>query len=243
MKRCIVCGSIGDDDSTVCKVCGNPFVDLADESDKSTSMDEMERQLEQVWSKVQESAWSAGQADDGMPVIGDEQPDESDVTVQPDEPEVTVLPDLPDAEPVMPETVSGAAGIYSDSANTDSDQASQVIQEETRQPRPLPEAEGGLSAEEDMEPVQQEPQEQAQGEPSADKSGSSVQQEPQKQAQSKPSADKSGRSAQQKPQEQAQGKTSMDESDKSAQQKPQEQAQGEPSADKSGSSAQQKPQE
>ena len=30
MKRCIICGNTGDDSSTVCSVCGNPYVDMSD---------------------------------------------------------------------------------------------------------------------------------------------------------------------------------------------------------------------
>lgn len=39
MKRCIICGNVGSDDSTVCEVCGNPYVDIR-ESDFSTEEDE-----------------------------------------------------------------------------------------------------------------------------------------------------------------------------------------------------------
>lgn len=28
MKRCIICGNVGSDDSTVCEVCGNPYLDI-----------------------------------------------------------------------------------------------------------------------------------------------------------------------------------------------------------------------
>ena len=34
MKRCIICGHVGSDDSTVCEVCGNPYLDIR-ESDYS----------------------------------------------------------------------------------------------------------------------------------------------------------------------------------------------------------------
>ena len=34
MKRCIICGNVGSDDSTVCEVCGNPYLDIR-ESDYS----------------------------------------------------------------------------------------------------------------------------------------------------------------------------------------------------------------
>lgn len=30
MKRCIICGNTGDDNSAVCSVCGNPYVDMSD---------------------------------------------------------------------------------------------------------------------------------------------------------------------------------------------------------------------
>ena len=39
MKRCIICGNVGSDDSTVCEVCGNPYLDIR-ESNYSTEEDE-----------------------------------------------------------------------------------------------------------------------------------------------------------------------------------------------------------
>lgn len=44
MKRCIVCGNIGDDSSTVCNVCGNPFGELeyAPENDESAAVEKPE---------------------------------------------------------------------------------------------------------------------------------------------------------------------------------------------------------
>ena len=39
MKRCIICGHEGSDDSTVCEVCGNPYLGIR-ESDYSTEEDE-----------------------------------------------------------------------------------------------------------------------------------------------------------------------------------------------------------
>lgn len=30
MKRCIICGNVGDDSSTTCEVCGNPYVDISE---------------------------------------------------------------------------------------------------------------------------------------------------------------------------------------------------------------------
>ena len=32
MKRCIICGNLGDDNSTVCEVCGTPYMDLDDDA-------------------------------------------------------------------------------------------------------------------------------------------------------------------------------------------------------------------
>ena len=39
MKRCIICGNVGSDDSTVCEVCGNPYLDIR-ESNYSAEEDE-----------------------------------------------------------------------------------------------------------------------------------------------------------------------------------------------------------
>ncbi|MCD7715682.1 MAG: hypothetical protein LUI39_04420 [Lachnospiraceae bacterium] len=64
MKRCIVCGNIGSDDSTVCSVCGNPFVetDVAPEEDvPDDSLERMEEQLKEMWAKVQGEGPSAAQ--------------------------------------------------------------------------------------------------------------------------------------------------------------------------------------
>lgn len=38
MKRCIICGNLGDDDSTVCEVCGNPYMDLEDDAQDRMEM-------------------------------------------------------------------------------------------------------------------------------------------------------------------------------------------------------------
>lgn len=40
MKRCKVCGNIGDDSSTKCEVCGNPFTDAADAVSEENSQKE-----------------------------------------------------------------------------------------------------------------------------------------------------------------------------------------------------------
>lgn len=38
MKRCIICGNLGDDNSTVCEVCGNPYMDLDDDAPDGMEM-------------------------------------------------------------------------------------------------------------------------------------------------------------------------------------------------------------
>ncbi|MCD7833446.1 MAG: hypothetical protein LUH00_05590 [Lachnospiraceae bacterium] len=92
MKRCIVCGNIGDDDSVVCSVCGNPFIDMEGEADggeDSLKPDEkIEEQLKEVLTKVQ----------DDEPMVQPDTVVESKLTsalemLQMDEPGVTVLPE------------------------------------------------------------------------------------------------------------------------------------------------------
>lgn len=41
MKRCIICGNVGSDDSTVCEVCGNPYLDIR-ESNYSAEDEQMD---------------------------------------------------------------------------------------------------------------------------------------------------------------------------------------------------------
>lgn len=57
MKRCIVCGNVGSDDSVVCDVCGNPYIDMEETpetADAVEAADKLEEQLKEVWKKVQE---------------------------------------------------------------------------------------------------------------------------------------------------------------------------------------------
>ena len=47
MKRCIICGNLGDDNSTVCEVCGNPYMDLDDDApDRMEAGDDPVTELE-----------------------------------------------------------------------------------------------------------------------------------------------------------------------------------------------------
>ncbi|MCD7817462.1 MAG: hypothetical protein LUH07_00180 [Lachnospiraceae bacterium] len=84
MKRCIVCGNIGSDDSVSCDVCGNPFIDLdLDElPDEDGAVpddgDDMEEQFKEIWNKVLD--------------------DEPDTGAGDAESEITDLPDLDDAD-------------------------------------------------------------------------------------------------------------------------------------------------
>ena len=52
MKRCIICGNLGDDNSTVCEVCGNPYMDLDDDApDRMEAGDDpvMEPDIPEDW--------------------------------------------------------------------------------------------------------------------------------------------------------------------------------------------------
>ncbi|MDY3248878.1 MAG: hypothetical protein SOX32_00860 [Candidatus Choladocola sp.] len=39
MKRCIICGNIGDENSTVCEVCGNPYLDIEEDTPVASESD------------------------------------------------------------------------------------------------------------------------------------------------------------------------------------------------------------
>ncbi|MCC8103360.1 MAG: hypothetical protein LIP11_14255 [Clostridiales bacterium] len=90
MKRCIVCGNIGDDDSVVCNVCGNPFIDMESEfedGDEALEPDErIEEQLKEVLTKVQDDEPVAQPDLTGEPILASDE-------IRPDEPGVTYLPD------------------------------------------------------------------------------------------------------------------------------------------------------
>ncbi|MCD8336608.1 MAG: hypothetical protein LUD18_04905 [Lachnospiraceae bacterium] len=90
MKRCIVCGNIGNDDSVVCNVCGNPFIDMEieaeDEEDVLESDERIEEQLKDVLTKVQDDEPAAQPDTTENPVSAPE-------AFQADEPSVTVLPE------------------------------------------------------------------------------------------------------------------------------------------------------
>ena len=60
MKRCIICGNLGDDNSTVCEVCGNPYMDLDDDApDRMEAGDdpvtEPEPDISEDWEPEQET--------------------------------------------------------------------------------------------------------------------------------------------------------------------------------------------
>ena len=58
MKRCIICGNLGDDNSTVCEVCGNPYMDLDDDApDRMEAGDDpvTEPDISEDWEPEQEA--------------------------------------------------------------------------------------------------------------------------------------------------------------------------------------------
>ncbi|MCD8396425.1 MAG: hypothetical protein LUD12_04470 [Lachnospiraceae bacterium] len=120
MKRCIVCGNVGDDDSVVCNVCGNPFIDMesdADDGEASLEPDErIEEQLKEVLTKVQEDE-SAAQPDSAP------QPEQAvtEEMLRVDEPGVTVLPeeDFAASVPQSGEAVEPSAQIRPESEAED----------------------------------------------------------------------------------------------------------------------------
>lgn len=58
MKRCIICGHVGSDDSKVCEVCGNPYLDIR-ESNYSTEDDDTDVVYEEDAAAV-EDTYKAG---------------------------------------------------------------------------------------------------------------------------------------------------------------------------------------
>ncbi|MCD8347725.1 MAG: hypothetical protein LUD16_07175 [Lachnospiraceae bacterium] len=104
MKRCIVCGNIGDDDSVVCNICGNPFIDMEGEPDDgndSLKPDErIEEQLKEVLTQVQEDELAAQQEMAAMP-----NPVAVPEAMGADEPGVTVLPE-DDFDPSVPQNAA-----------------------------------------------------------------------------------------------------------------------------------------
>ncbi len=55
MKRCIVCGNVGDDSSTKCEVCGNPFIDTSGQESVQAASD-TDRKEENRPEKTQQPA-------------------------------------------------------------------------------------------------------------------------------------------------------------------------------------------
>lgn len=70
MKRCIICGHVGSDDSTACEVCGNPYLDIR-ESNYST--EEQEDDADVVY---EEDAAAVEDTDKA----GNEEQDDADMT-------------------------------------------------------------------------------------------------------------------------------------------------------------------
>ncbi len=80
MKRCIICGNLGDDNSTVCEVCGNPYMDLDDDApdrmeagaDPVTEPEieepRQEPEIPEYWEPEQEVPAEEEKEQDAMPV-------------------------------------------------------------------------------------------------------------------------------------------------------------------------------
>ena len=99
MKRCIICGNLGDDNSTVCEVCGNPYMDLDDDApDRMEAGDDpvMEPDIPEDWEPEPEA-----------PVAEEveEQDEISETEVIEEEPEQqTIAPEkVPEQEAMAPE--------------------------------------------------------------------------------------------------------------------------------------------
>ena len=72
MRRCIICGNIGDDNSTTCEVCGNPYVDIAENaSDLSDAGEFHEQGMSPVVDEVPQV--SQAEAAEGMNPSGEAQ--------------------------------------------------------------------------------------------------------------------------------------------------------------------------
>ena len=74
MKRCIICGTLGDDNSTSCEVCGNPFVDTENtsEADKGETPE-----VQQVSSPAEEKEDTPASKEEEAPKAEEPAPDRS----------------------------------------------------------------------------------------------------------------------------------------------------------------------
>ena len=74
MKRCIICGTLGDDNSTSCEVCGNPFVDTENtsEADKGETPE-----VQQVSSPTEEKEDTPASKEEEAPKAEEPAPDRS----------------------------------------------------------------------------------------------------------------------------------------------------------------------
>lgn len=99
MKRCIICGNLGDDNSTVCEVCGNPYMDLDDDAP-----DRMEAGVDPVMEpEIEEPEQEPGIPEDWEPE--QEAAAAEEVEAQEETPvteETEEAPKEPAAEPVAP---------------------------------------------------------------------------------------------------------------------------------------------
>ena len=77
MKRCIICGNVDDDNSTVCSTCGNPYVDMGAQASDMGSGEETEAggSPDTVSEEIKEQA-EAGQPEAEEPQSEEEAPEQ-----------------------------------------------------------------------------------------------------------------------------------------------------------------------
>ncbi len=112
MKRCIICGNVDDDSSTVCSTCGNPYVDMGEQAsdveeeraEQAGEAGEQDAASEEIEGEAEESAAGQdGQAEAQEPEAEQNQPEEFGQTAaqqaEPEESEQTVARQAEPEEP------------------------------------------------------------------------------------------------------------------------------------------------
>ncbi|MDO4323683.1 MAG: hypothetical protein Q4C61_14260 [Lachnospiraceae bacterium] len=109
MKRCVICGNVGDDNSTTCEVCGNPYMDLEENASDAAGAVSFHEQLTPEQDTKEESEMPAQprtQKEVSVPETKAVQPQTEEVSkpeakaVQPQTEEVSKS----EAEAIQPQT-------------------------------------------------------------------------------------------------------------------------------------------